>query len=306
MDPCMRPTLPWPVACLLGCVVGIAGCHVMSHGGGLLLGTGQAVDGDPSTTSVRSSTKPEPLTIPLDLMFVRYQEGDAELDTELWTFVDEQAWGGDLARHLNANGLRAGIVTGHLPPHLSARFRPAPEAGTATTEPPVSQRLLRLLPGRRSDVVAVTNLPELVLLEEQHGRTHGGTFHDATGMFALVVRPAADGRIDLTLTPEIKHGPLERAWVGEDGMFRVEARQKRHRREDLAMSRALPADAVVIVASCGPRGSTLGDALFRDQQGDGTTMRLLAIRPRARTVDPMFGGQVSPGDATADGVMEIR
>lgn len=301
----MRPTLPWPIACLLGCVIGIAGCQVMARGGATLPGLGQA-DNDSPTGFTGGAAKPAPLTIPLDLLFVRYQEDDQELGSELWTFVDEQAWGGDLARHLNANGLRAGIVTGHLPPHLAARLQPPPEAASTTAEPPVSQRLLRLLPDRRSDVVAVTNLPELVLLEERDGRMHGGTLHDATGMFALVVRPAADGRVELSLTPEIKHGPLERAWVGEDGMFRVEARQKRHRREDLELSKALPADAVVIVACCGPRGSTLGDALFRDPQGDGTTMRLLAIRPRSRTVDPMFGGSEAPRDAGATGVMEIR
>jgi hypothetical protein len=302
----MRPTLPWPVVCLLGCVVAIAGCHVLSREAASLRGLTQTADDDLPTLLAPSGTKPDPLTIPLDLVFVRYQENDAELGSELWTFVDEQAWGGDVARHLNANGLRAGIVTGHLPPHLAARFQMPSEAGPATAEPPVSQRLLRLLPGRRSDVVAVANLPELVLLEERDGRMHGGTFHDATGMFALVVQPAADGRVDLSLTPEIKHGPLERAWVGEDGMFRVEARQKRHRRDDLEMSRALPADALVIVACCGPRGSTLGDALFRDAQGDGTTLRLLAIRPRARTVDPMFGTPEAPADAGATGVMEIR
>jgi hypothetical protein len=300
----MRPTVTWPVACLVGCAVGITGCQFLSQGGGSRpIDPLAAAD---ALGAVKSATKPAPLTMPLDLIFVRYEEGDAELSAELWTFVDEQAWGSDKARRLNANGLRAGIVTGHLPPHLAARFTVDPRDGTTTVEPPVSQRLLRLLPGRQSEVVTVANLPELVLLEEQEGRMHGGTYRDATGMFTLVARPAADGRIELSLAPELKHGPLERSWVGEDGMFRVEARQKRHRREDLLLERALPADAMLIVGCHGTRGATLGDALLRDAQGAGSTARLIAIRPRSRAVDPMFAGDESPSDPTAAGVMEIR
>jgi len=294
----MRPTAPWPVVCLLACA---AGCHAL-----------EAPRGDPTLVvgaDPASSPAPTPRTIPVEIIFVRFDEHDATLRDEAWNAIDEQACDEALRRRLAANGLRVGVVTGDLPPQIAERILPDRSAAgpgeAAAAEQPFSRRLLRLLPGRRSEIIAASGIEELVLLETGDGQVRGGTYRDATGLFSLQVRPAADGRVRIDLVPEIKHGPLERSWVGEDGMFRMETSQRRHRREDLALGLELRAGGLLVVGCAGDKGAALGDALLRDRGGHRATMRMLVIRPLGRTVDPLFAESVTVAEDGAD-VLEVR
>lgn len=289
----MRIVASWLCACLLWC----AGCRAVT-----LLPAG--ADGPPDDAVSTATTRTQPQTIPVELLFVRCDEHDPALGEELWNAADEQALDDGLRRRLAANGLRAGIVSGALPPDLAARLLPDQATAEATaTDAVFTQRLLRLLPGKRSEIVAAAGIDELVLLEACDGEVRGGTYRDATGSFTLKVHAAADGRVRVELVPEIRHGPLERSWVGEDGMFRLEAGQRRHRREDLALGVELTAGGLLIVGCAGDQAATLGDALLRDRKGERTTQRLLVIRPLGRSVDPMFSGPAVPTD---DDVLEIR
>lgn len=294
-----RSMAPWVCFCLLACAMGCRSLTMPRDAGPPLVGAESA------------ATKPAPRTVPVELIFARFDEHDTACREELWNVVDEQSFDDGLRRRLAANGLRVGIVTGDLPPHLAERILPdraAPPAASdmVAAESPLTHRLLRLLPGRRSEVIAATGIQDLVLLETGDGQVRGGTYRDATGLFELKVRPAADGRVRIDLVPEIKHGPLERSWVGEDGMFRMEAGQRRHRRDDLALGVELREGAILLVGCAGEQGATLGDALLRDHGGNRSTMRLLAIRPLGPAVDPMF----STANATPEGddadVLEIR
>ena len=268
----------------------MAGCRLVGlgpQGGGSESVAADSADG---TALPRASSR----TIPLELLFVRCDEHDAQLRDELWQFVDEQAFDADLRRRLAANGLRVGIVGSDLPSHLAARFTAAtaaePTGGSLPTDAAISRRLVRLLPGRRGEIVMASGIPELVLLEQADGSVRGGTYHDASPLLEVRVKPAADGRVEIEGVPEIRHGPLEKSWVGEDGMFRLETGQRRHRLEHLAFTARLHREGMLVVG-CGGDGdtATAGDCLLRDHdRGDRTTIRLLAIRPLAETVDPLF------------------
>jgi hypothetical protein len=280
----MRPTAASPASLLplVLCVALTAGCRLL----GLALPT---ADGPQTEAAERPRTAAH--TIPVELLFVRCDEHDAVLRDELWNFVDEQALGDATRRCLNANGLRVGIVGGHLPPHLADRFvaLDAPAGDEFPAASAVTRRLLRLLPGKRSEVVAAARLAELVLLEQCDGEVRGATYHDASPQFAVRVWPASDGRVRLEVVPEVKHGPLEKSWVGEDGMFRLETGQKRHRMEHLRVGTTLPAGALLLIACAGDDAATVGDAMLRDHdRAAGTCVRLLAIRPLAGGTDPMF------------------
>ena len=244
------------------------------------------------------AARPTPRTIPLELVFVRCDEHDAALRDELWQFVDEQGFDADLRRRLAANGLRVGIVGGHLPPHLAARFTATAEAGpeTLATDAAVSRRTLRLLPGRRGEVVMASGIRELVLLEHADGGVRGGTYADASPLVSVRAKPAADGRVEIEAVPEIRHGPVEKSWVGEDGMFRLETGQRRHRLEHLALTALLPREGMLVLACGGDDTASVGDCLLRDHdRGERTSVRLLVIRPLADTIDPLF---TPPGDET--------
>lgn len=237
-----------------------------------------------------------PQTIPLELIFVRHDPHDPVMQEELWSLVDEQAFDDVLRRSLLANGLRVGVVTASLPPHLAERFQPTAASpgdslpAALPDNPALVRHLLRVLPGRSSDVLAAAGLAELIVLRHDADGVHGGTYRDASSLIAVKAWPAADGRVKLRLEPTIKHGPVERSWVGEDGMFRLEAGQRREALDGLQFEATVPSGSMLLVGCSGEPAATAGDALFRDKAGSRSGQRLLAIRPLAgsRTVDPMF------------------
>lgn len=251
---------------------------------------------EPAVAVTADRPRAAPKTIPLELVFVRHEEHDPVLRDELWNLADEQVFDEPLRRRLQANGLRAGVVTAHLPPHLADRFLPPSVAPVETLpaalpdNPALVRHLLRLLPGRSSDVMAATGLDELVLLEHDGDSVRGKTYRDASALFALRAWPAADGRVRLNLSPTIKHGPVERSWVGEEGMFRLEAGQRRDALAGLSFEATVPTGSMIIVGCVGEPASTAGDAFFRDRAGARSGQRLLAIRPvpHEQRLDPMF------------------
>lgn len=280
------------LAVLLAVALGLTGCR--SIGGPR---PAREPESDATSTADRGdAARPAPRTIPLELVFVRSDEHDAALSEELWQFVDEQGFDPDLRRRLAANGLRVGIVGSHLPPHLAARFTATAEAGPEAlpTDAAVSRRTIRLLPGRRGEVVMASGIRELVLLEHADGGVRGGTYAEASPLVSLRVKPAADGRVEIEAVPEIRHGPIEKSWVGEDGMFRLESGQRRHRLEHLAFTATLPHQGMLVVGCGGDDTASVGDCLLRDHdRGERTSVRLLAIRPLADAIDPLFA---RPGD----------
>jgi len=276
---------------IVALVVVTAGCSVLST---TVVGRGPAAD-VPVTDAV--AAKPPPRTISLEVTFVRCDADDLELREEIWRHVDEQVLDDTRRRTLNANGLRAGVVTGHLPAEFATRLAASSEepADVAGVDPARARRLLNLLPGRGGDLVTAHRLPSLVIFEQRDGEVRGATFHDATPQFTLDARPAADGRIRLELVPEVKHGPVEKSWAGEDGVFRLETGQRRHRMDHLGIDVTVPAGGLLIVGCAGEAAASVGDGLLRDQDdGDRGGVRLIAIRPLARSTDPAFAEPAEP------------
>lgn len=279
----MRPTTPPCHRLLPLCVCMLAaGCRLLGKAPAPTDGLAAAAD---------PQAKPPARTLLVEVLFVRWDPQDEQLQDELWRFVDESALGEALARRLNANGIRAGVITGHLPQDLQSRFS-APASETAAVDPaeaPVSRRLLQLLPGRRSEIVTAPTIEELVMLEHAADTVRGATYRGATALLAVVVEPAADGRMRVTAVPEVKHGPLEKSWVGEDGSFRMETGQRRERLEHLGIDITLPRQGMLVIGSTGADAATVGDGLLQNRGHEGrATPRLVAIRPLVAGVDPTF------------------
>jgi len=276
-------------------IAAAAVCLALLAAGGCR-GVASSVSSETSAPVAAQRPRAAPQTIPLELVFVRHEDHDPVLRDELWNLVDEQIYDESLRRRLHANGLRVGVVTAQLPPHLAERFLPAAVDSGETLpaalpdNPALMRHTLRLLPGRSSDVMSATGLPELVLLEQSDDSLRGTTYHDASALFSLRCWPAADGRDRLQLSPTIKHGPVERSWVGEEGMFRLEAGQRRDPLEGLEFETTIPVGSMIVVGCVGEPASTAGDAFFRDRAGSRSGQRLLAIRPmpQAQSSDPMF------------------
>ena len=280
---------------------GLLTCLALLAAGGCHLGMRPDASAEAPLAGMTDRPRVALKTIPLELVFVRHEADDPIFRDELWNLADEQVFEDDLRRRLQANGLRAGLVTAQLPPHIAARFQP-PAADVGETlpaalpdNPALMLHVLRLLPGRVSDVMAATGLPELVLLKRDGDSLRGTTYHGASSLFALRAWPAADGRVRLQFVPTIKHGPVERSWVGEEGMFRLEAGPRRDLLQGLEFEATVPNGSMIIVSCVGEPASNVGDAFFRDRSGSRSGQRLLAIRPvpQSQPVDPMF----APTDA---------
>jgi hypothetical protein len=228
-----------------------------------------------------------PRTLPVEVRFVRHDPRDPAFAADLWHHVDEQALDSGLRLRLAATGLRAGVVTGSLPADIAARLEPAAAVDPATPEDAALRRVLRLLPGKRAEVVAATGLADLVLLERGTEGARGATYRDATALVAVQAWPDADGLVRIRLVPEVKHGAVQRSWVGEEGMFRLETGQARRAFDDLGVTARLPPGGTLVVGVAGTAGAGIGDALLRERSADGS-VRLLLVRPLAAAPDPLF------------------
>ncbi len=285
------PASRWLPAMLVA-LIGGAGCQ--------LVGTGTLTGASPSAISPAADTKHPTRAMSVEVLFVRCSADDG-LTESIWDHVDEQAIGSDVARALNANGVRAGIVSGHLPAEFERRLASAADdeiAEVSTIDPSRSRRLLQLLPGRRSELLTASRVESLVMFERHAGEVVGNTFHDATPLWSIEARPAADGRIRFSLVPEVKHGPVEKEWIGEDGMFRLETGQRRHRMDHLTIDVMLPPGDSLFIGTAGDAATTVGDGLLRDRPS-GTT-RLMVVRPMARSVDPVFADDATASDASPE------
>ncbi len=262
-------------------------------------------------TTARDDTKPARRTIQLELVFVRHDPHDEEIRGGLWAFADEQFLTPGIRDRLAANGLRVGIIGGHLPPDLARRMTPAamtPGAGEElATDAAVTRRQLQLLPERRGEIVTGSGIRELVLLERADDGVSGATYRDASTILSMEVTPGANGSVRITVVPEVKHGPLEKSWVGEDGMFRLEAGQRQHRLEHLGFTATLPRDSMLIIGCAGDDSASVGDCLLRDHdRAAGTGVRLVTIRPLADTVDPAFAPRVTEIPSADDTPLTIH
>jgi len=253
--------------------------------------------------------RPVARTLPLEVFFLRCDQGDGRRGEALWSRVDEQMIDDTVRRRLAANGLRAGVLLGQLPEPILAALEPPLSAGeggppapanTADATPPVVRRVLRLLPGRESELVALKAAPDLVVMEQDDEGLHGASYTDALPHFSLRAWPAADGRVRVDLVPVIRHGPLERSWVGEDGAFKLETGQRKMVLDRLRFEVTVPAEGLLVVGQAGSSGASVGDALFRPKSQGVADIRMLALRPLATGVDPMFS-PVESGPGADDG-----
>lgn len=277
--------------------------------------TAPALDGilvsDAPTRSVAGGPAGRPVarTLPVEVFFLRCPSDAGGEVESLWTRVDEQAIDGQTRRQLAANGLRAGILRDGIPDRLLAGLEPPvtgddapspPSANGADATPPVVRRVLRLLPGRESEVVSLKACADLVVMQRDDDGLHGATYADALPHFVLRAWPAADGRTRVDLVPVIRHGPVERSWVGEDGAFKIETGQRRQVLEGLRFEAVVPSDGMLVVGPAGDESATVGDALFRPRHAGRAEPRLLAMRPLGPGVDPMFGPSAPAAEGQAD------
>lgn len=238
----------------------------------------------------------------LDIVSVRCDWNDPEVNGPLWDSLDEQRLPPEVRRRLAANGLRAGIVGSRLPLKLEELVQLKEQAAAAdepaggvdlTVEPRARQRQHRVRLGRRINVIVTgeaTRHAELaVLVRNEQGEVTGRTYRQAMGLLAVRAAGEADGRVRLEVVPELEHGEPQRRFVPADGMLRVEFGPPHEVFDELRIEAPLSPGEILVLTCLPERAGTLGGHFFSEQADGQARQKLLLVRlTRAAELEP-FG-----------------
>jgi len=224
----------------------------------------------------------------LEVCFVRFPFGDPEANQQLWQEVDEQQFPAELRRRLSRNGFRLGLLDGQIPAVLSKlleiRDESRPTGGTSQIDlaeldcegPPI-KRHLEIRAGQPKMIVTSGVYDQLPVLISESGELGGETYSQAQAVLVVKTFPQGDGRVRVELVPELQHGELRQRWVGQDGMWRLEAGRQQRVFEEMAFSATLSPGCMLLVSSLPDRPGSLGHHFFTEDNGK-PQQKLLVLR----------------------------
>jgi len=224
----------------------------------------------------------------LEVCFVRFPFGDREANQQLWQEVDEQQFPAELRRRLSRNGFRLGLLDGQIPAALSKllemKDESRPTAGTSQidlaeldSETPPVRRHLEIRAGQPKMIVTSGVYDQLPVLICESGELGGETYSQAQAVLVVKTFPQGDGRVRVELVPELQHGELRQRWVGQDGMWRLEAGRQQRVFEEMAFSATLSPGCMLLVSSLPDRPGSLGHHFFTEDNGK-PEQKLLVLR----------------------------
>ncbi|NIN76708.1 MAG: hypothetical protein GTO26_02670 [Planctomycetales bacterium] len=225
--------------------------------------------------------------IEVDVVFVRVPDAATRTVEQLWEDVDEQAIGAEQRRRLGKNGFRAGVVGTQLPDPLAEIVSQASsiegdgsvQFGTADAEElGVTRRRMFLQRGQHGELVSAPVQAELQVLYVNQSELQGDTFHDVQPQFSLQAEQTGDGRVELTLVPELHFGEYRQRYVPGEGMFRLDSSRDKKVYERLQIAAPLSPGQVLLLGAQGARSGSLGYQFFTDTSSTPSGSKLLLIR----------------------------
>jgi hypothetical protein len=230
----------------------------------------------------------------LDIAFVRLKAADLESYDTIWTAADEQRLDTDLRGALEKNGVRAGVLGRQLPSRLRELIDTPPKLLTELSQGQPdeldfsgSRQHLPLRAGHRSVIKASKVFPSLPVLLSEEGTVRGYQLADARCTLSLKAHPQGDGRVKLSLTPEIEHGEMKARWGGSEGMMIHQTSQDRLILDRLAFEAVLAPGQSLLVSTT-PEVKGLGEYFFSQHVGGALERRLLVIRYAQTQFDNLF------------------
>lgn len=251
----------------------------------------------------KSPLKPlrmSPDTVMLDVFFVRFPLGQPEPNGPLWDELDETPWPAELRQKLALNGFRVGLVGGPVPPVplsklLELKDKPAPAAAVQEAsqtdfadQPRVVRRLMPLHCGGRAEVLASGPHEELVALVCAPGGVGGETYKNARAILSAGASLEPDGRVRLSLVPELHYGDPKPMLVGQPGVLRLESGQPKRVFQDMAIDTTLRPGQMLVLSSLNQRPGSLGYRFFTQKTGGKVEQKLIVIRLSQTQHDGLF------------------
>jgi len=224
--------------------------------------------------------------VQLEIISIRFPFGDEELNESIWNDIDEQQLPLAVRQKLADGGLRAGVLGAQLPVALArlvaaAEERPANAVAAAARleqAPPVSRQQMQLHSGWHGEIISSSVYPELPLLAREGGRLSGQTYAAAQGVLQAKAESLGDGRIRLSIIPELQYGQMRQQWAVEDG--RLVGQQGKSKRvfDHLAFEATLAPQEMLVLTSVPQRSGSLGHYLFTEPHDDQLQQKLLIVR----------------------------
>lgn len=232
-----------------------------------------------------------PDSVALEIVFVQFPFGDEEINGKLWTEIDEQEVSPLARQRLDANGFRAGVVSGQLPAPLEKLLKlsesPPPPSQENTVD--VSKRPMvrglrkQIRSGAPFRVIAAGEkepLPKLTaLLRNERGEVQGNTFSKVQCLFETRAFAETDGRVRLELLPQLEHGDARQQFVQSDnGAYEYAFTPAHEVYEPLRLETQLSPGQMLVVGALPNRLGSLGYHYFTEEISGRLEQKLVLIR----------------------------
>jgi hypothetical protein len=234
-------------------------------------------------------------SVVLEVMFIHVAPHHNQAVSHLWENLDETHLPIELRRHLDANGIRCGLIGGSFPESLVVLM----EADRNTTD--LEQRSGNVLlqsanriqrmqfrsgqPGRI--VVSPSIHEQLSVFLVDGNYMQGKTYKQAQCLLGLRTYPLGDGRIRLEVVPEIHHGQARSQFVGQNGAWLLKSDREVERFDQLEIIHVLsPGQSLLLSSSSTSHG--MGGSFFRDTAALTETSIIVLIRLAQTQRDDLF------------------
>jgi hypothetical protein len=236
--------------------------------------------------------KGPPDSVVMEIRFVEFPFGQADLNAPLWAEIDEQQFSPELRKRLDANGFRAGVIGGQIPLALERMLAPPnelkdppadPNAVDLRKKPAVHGSLKQWKFGDPFRVIVAgekERLPQLtVLVRNDQGDVHGETFSTVQGYFEGRVFAEPDGGARFELTPQVEHGEARQQFVqNRDGVYEYGFLPPHETYQQLAVHVKLLPGQTLVLGGRPERPGSLGYQYFTEEISGNRTQKLVLIR----------------------------
>ena len=236
-----------------------------------------------NTSGPKAGQRIEPKYCLLSTAIISRPVGDRVVDSSLWDVADEQAIKPELRQALEANGLRAGIVTGDLPSEVLETF----QAKGSRQE---TRWIQFALPDGETTPVIIGEPVESVTLFLNHGgKVDGRDYHNALGRILVTPRQSGLHDVEIRFVPQIQHGDkrrtigtVENAGNFAPQEFAIKDAQEEEILRELTASLDVKPGQTLVIGCRSSQSRSLGTFLFLQPKAksDQILQSVLLIQPR--------------------------
>jgi len=278
-----------------------------------LWGTGCQNVTKPAAQSPLRPLRMSPDSCVLEVFKVYFPHEDPDGDGSLWNEIDEQQVSAEVRQRLSANGFRAGVVAGQIPPALARRMelagKPPPAAQINTlrltdveAEAAVWRSRFTIRSGHRREIPCSAVYEQFPLLVCEPRGVSGESLAEAQGV--LVVQPLLerDGRVRLQVAPEVQYGKYQTRWTrSSQGIERGMPSRLKRTLEPMTIQTTLSGGEMLVIGSRAELPGSLGHR-FLTRDVDGRLEEALIVIRLAQTQhEDLFDPQQPlPLDMVAD------